>query len=255
MPNKIDFSKFEFRCSALGKIMSKSNSLTDGNKTYLRETFIGEIYSIRKEVTSKYFEKGNYMEEDAVSMINKALYPDKILIKNKERKHNGFIHGECDTIAPDQIVYDCKNAWDLFSFGKADLTWDYMWQGIGYMWLWEKKKFRLFYCLNNMPEHLLIGEEKKLFYQHNFVTYEDEEYQNLCLELRAKHNYDQMPIEEKFKIWELDGNEDTIEVLKDKIQVCRKFMCKLYDEYLEQIEINKRLMGKKDLKNLLKKVS
>lgn len=253
MPNKIDFSKYQFRCSALGKIMSKSGSLTEGNKTYLKELYIGEYYGIRKEVTSKYFEKGNYMEEDAVSMINKALYPDKILIKNKARKYNDFIHGECDTVAPDEIVYDCKNAWDSFSFGKADLTWDYKWQGVGYMWLWEKKKFRLFYCLNNMPEHLLIGEERKLFYQHNFVTYEDEEYQKLCLELRQKHNYDHLPIEEKFKIWEMDRNEDEIEALKKTIGACRKYLVKVHDQHLEMINNNLRLMGKDVKKELLKK--
>lgn len=257
MPNKIDFSKYQFRCSALGKIMSKKGDLTQGNMTYLQELFIGEIYGIRKEVTSKYFEKGNYMEEDAVSMINKVFYPGQLLVKNKERKYDEHIHGEMDTLGPDGIIYDAKNAWDLFSFGKADLTWDYEWQGIGYMKLWEKKKFRLFYSINNMPEHLLIGEERKLFYQHNFVTYEDEEYQNLCLELRAKHNYDHMPLEEKFKVWEVDRDEDKIEALVKKIEVCRKYLCKIYDAHLEMIENNQRLMGNVVKLNLdkLKKIS
>lgn len=237
------FDNYQFRCSALGHIMSAKGDLTVGNKTYLKELFIGEMYGIRKEVTSKYFEKGMFMEEDGIDLLNKSIYPDNILIKNKERKSNNFIHGEMDTMSPDKIVYDIKNAWDKFSFGKAELTFNYEWQLRGYMWLWECDKARLFYCLNNMPEHLLCDEERKLFYKNGYTSYENEEYQTLCEELRAKHNYDSMELWERFKVWDVEHSDAEIEKLKAKVTKCRAYLNELCEENDTLFARNKNLMG------------
>lgn len=238
----LNFDNYEFRCSSLGKIYSAKGELTVGNKTYLRELYTEIKEGKRKEITCKFFEKGHFMEEDGVDMINQVLHPKALLIKNKTRKTNGWISGECDTTFQD-IVYDVKNAWDVYTFGKADLTDDYEQQGRGYMWLWNKKKFRLFYCLNNMPEHLLIEEERKMFYRHNFISTEDSEYLKLCEELRAFHNYDNKPIEERFKVWEIHHDEKEIEKLKAKITKCREYLNKLAQEDAEMILNNRLLMG------------
>lgn len=241
------FDNYEFRCSDLGKIMSNKGDLTQSNKTYLTEVFICEKNGIRKEISSKFLEKGNLTEQDGLTLLNKAIYPNNLLIKNTERRHNGWIHGEADCIAPDDIIYDIKNAWDKISFGKADLTTDYYWQLVGYMWLWGKNKARLFYCLNNMPEVLLIDEERKLFYANHFVTYEDPEYQKLCEEMRAKHNYDDMKLEERFKVWDVEHSDEEIGKLKTKILKCRKFLNDLYEKEMERIKYNRSLMGLPDV--------
>lgn len=236
------FDNFRFRCSALGKIMSAKGELTTGNKTYLREIFTEVVEGKRKEITSKYFEKGKFMEEDGVTMINETLYPKALLVKNKERRFNDFIEGECD-LDHDGIVWDIKNAWDLYTFGKADLTDEYEWQGRGYMWLWNREKFRLYYCLNNMPEHMLIEEERKMFYRHNFISTEDREYLKLCEELRAFHNYDNRPIEQRFKIWEIERTEETEEKIKAKVIKCRAYLNDLWEERQASIAYNLALMG------------
>lgn len=237
-----NFDKYRFRCSALGKIYSAKGELTVANKTYLREIFTEVTTGKRKEITCKIFEKGHFMEEDGVSMVNKTLYPNELLLKNRQRKTNEWIEGECDVVHGD-IIYDVKNAWDRFTFGKAELTDDYEWQGRGYMWLWNKPMFRLFYCLNNMPDHLLADEERKLFYKHNFISIEDREYLRLCDELRAFHNYDDMPMEERFKVWEIQHSDEAIDKLKAKIGKCRTFLNDLLTEEKERIAFNRRLMG------------
>ena len=237
-----NFNNYKFRCSALGKIYSAKGELTVANKTYLGELFTEVMEGKRKEISSKYFEKGNFAEEDGVGMINAALYPNDLLVKNKERKENDYISGECDAIH-DKIIWDVKNAWDVFTYGKADLTDAYEWQGRGYMWLWGMDKFRLFYCINNMPDHLVCEEEKKMFYRHNFLTMEDPEYLALCEELREFHNYDRKPIWEKFKIWEVDHSDDKIEVLKTKISKCRAYLNELLKEHNDRIIFNKGLMN------------
>ena len=222
--------------------MSAKPELTQGNKTYLRQLFIELIENKRKEISSKYFEKGNFMEEDGVGMVNDCFYPTKLLTKNKERKQNDYISGESDLVH-DNIIWDIKNAWDVFTFGKAELSDTYEWQGRGYMWLWGIDTFRLFYCLNNMPEHLLVEEEKKMFYKHSFISPEDEEYQKLCVELRAFHNYDHRQIYERFKVWEIKSDQAEIEKLKSRIIKCRAYMNQLLAEHNARIEFNKQLMG------------
>ena len=237
-----NFNSYIFRCSSLGKIMSAKGELTQSNKTYLGELFTEVMEGRRKEISSKYFEKGNFMEEDGIGMINENIYPNDLIVKNKVRKTNEWISGECDAIHKG-IVWDIKNAWDVFTFGKADLTDAYEWQGRGYMWLWSAEIFRLFYCINNMPEHLICEEEKKMFYQHSFISPEDEEYQNLCLELRAFHNYDSKPVYERFKIWEIRHEAEQIEKLKVKITKCREYLNSLLADQNTRIEYNKKLMG------------
>lgn len=238
----MDFSNYKFRCSCLGNIMSAKGELTVGNKTFLQDLFTEVMEGKRKEVTSRYFEKGHFMEEDGVTMVNETIYPNELLVKNKERKENDFISGECDTVHKG-IVYDIKNAWDVFTFGKASLTDNYQWQGRGYMWLWGVEKFRLYYCLNNMPEHMLVDEERKMFYRHNFLSLEDPEFLQLCKELRAFHNYDNRSMWDRFKVWEVVHSEAEITKLKDKIGKCRVYLNKLLQERNEQIGYNKQLMG------------
>lgn len=241
MQNKFD--NYEFRCSSLGKIISKSGKMTQGVETYLQELVIEAIHNVRKEISSKYFEKGIYCEEDGINLLNETLYKGRLLVKNKERKHNGWIQGETDNVAPDDIIHDIKNAYDRFTFGKADLTHEYKLQLKGYCWLWGKSKARLFYCLNNMPEHLLMDEEKKLFYKGNYITYENEDYQAKCEELRAFHNYDNMELWERFKFWDIGFTDADIDIIKTGVQSARKYMNELYDEYLNNIRKNMAAMG------------
>lgn len=237
------FDNYTFRCSALGKIMSPSGKITTGNATYLEELFIGEMEGIRKEITSKYFEKGKYTEEDGINLLNDTLYKGRLLVKNKERKNNGWIQGEADCVAPDGIIYDIKNAFDRFSFGKASLTYDYEWQGRGYMWLWGEPLFRLYYCLNNMPEHMLVQEEKRLFYSNYFLSMEDEKYLELCDELRKKHTYDHMRLHERFRVWDVSHCEEKIRELKEKITLCRRHLNNLFEDRQGELRKNLQLMG------------
>lgn len=233
------FDNYEFRCSALGKIISKSGKLTDGIKTYLQDVFIGEIYGVRKEAFGKALDKGVFCEEDGITMLGNTLLKGQLVIKNKERKRNGFIHGECD-VFKDGIVFDIKNALTLFTFGKAELSWDYDWQLVGYSWLWEANRAILYYCLNNMPEALLQEEKMSLFYKNRwkFSTLESEDFLKACDELEAAHNYDNMPIHEKFKFWEVDISEKKIETLKTAVIEARKYLNQLWDEHCEMIQKN-----------------
>jgi len=277
---RTNFDDYEFRCSDLGKIVPKSSigltdnqskeleelefklltkgltdkqkekklfleqkrdnpELSEGVKTYLQELFIGEIYGTRKEAFGKALDKGVFCEEDGITMIGNTLLKGELVLKNKERKRNGFIHGETD-LFKNKTVYDVKNALDLFTFGKADITWDYDWQLVGYAWLWGAEKAVLFYCLNNMPAQM-IEEEKKALYWRNKWKYESMEcrqYLDDCKRLEQAHNYDHIPLAEKFKFWEIDISQKRIDQLKESIKQARIYLNELLQEHLDMIEKN-----------------
>lgn len=231
-----------FRCSALAKIWSANGELTQGNITYLRELFIEDVYGVRNEVTSKYFEKGKFTEEDGITLLGQTIHKGKLIRKNKERKFNDYICGECDVDILEWI-YDNKAAYDLLTFGKAHLSTDYFLQLHGYMWLWGKTRSRLFYSLNNTPEHMIVDEERKLFYKGGFLTMESPDYLEACVELRALHNYDHMPLEQRFKLWDVEYDYEIIDKLIKKIDKCRKKLNQMYEEHEQHISYNKKLMG------------
>jgi len=240
---KVNFDTFLFRCSAIGKIISKSGKLTEGNKTYLQECFIGEINDIRKDISSKYFDKGNLCEQDAMQILQDALYP-KIFVKSfKKQLFNEFIHGTPDVVMPDYL-YDIKNAYDRFTFANAEKTWEYEWQIKAYLWLTGKEKGRLFYVLCNMPNELIEDEERKLFYSHRpkFISTEQKEYIEACEELRKKLDFTQMAIHERFKLWEIEITDPDIETMQTAVINGRNYLKQLHEEQLDLYARNLELM-------------
>src|SRR5690606_25247155 len=212
------FENYTFRCSSLGKIISKSGKFTDGIKTYLEELFVEEIYGVKKEAFGKSIDKGVFCEEDGITMLGETLLKGQLVLKNKERRMNDFINGECD-VFKNGVIYDIKNALDLFTFAKSSLTWDYEWQLKGYSWLWNSNKAVLYYCLNNMPEAMLEEQKMQMFYRNRwrYSTMESEDYIRDCEKLEEIHNYDRMEIFERFKFWELNVNDNDIERIKSSV--------------------------------------
>ena len=78
-------------------------------------------------------------------------------LKNTERLSNIFITGECDINAEDKII-DIKTSWSLETFPPSpeDINnKDYEWQLRAYMWLYNKPKAELAYCMVSTPDYLL----------------------------------------------------------------------------------------------------
>jgi len=201
---RINFDNYLFRCSALGNVVTANGKITQGAETYLKELFIGAMYGVRREAYGKALEKGVATEQDGLKMLNQTLYPDRFVAKISEGTKNDFIIGTPDAIM-DEYVYDIKNALDLFTFGKCELTHTYEWQIKSYCWLYGKEKGRVYYCLNNMPDYMVAEEQKKMFYtQRKWATMESPEYLEACEELAKAHNYDNMPLHHKFKIFDVE---------------------------------------------------
>lgn len=238
---KVDFSTYTFRCSELGEIVCKKGELTETARKYLQEIHVSAVYGVEKVITSKYFEKGIANEQDGLDMLSRALYPHTYVGKNTTRNTNDYINGEHDTLV-DGIVYDIKNAWDIFTFGKASLTWDYEWQLKGYCWLNKIDKGRLFYCLTDMPEHLMSYEEKNIFYKGKFGDMSDPEYIKAVHDFRHKHDYSRMTLEERFKVFNVYFTEPDKTRIINAVQDARLYLMSLEARRLEHLVENKKMI-------------
>lgn len=140
----------------------KARSLSAGAKTYLQGLAKELVYGYEVKITSKYMEKGIAVEDESIELYNSVHFAEHR--KNTERRENEWISGECDLVAPLEII-DIKSSWSLDTFpafADAGREADYEWQGRGYMMLWDKPRFKNAYCLVNTPEHLIGYEDPDL---------------------------------------------------------------------------------------------
>ena len=181
-------------------------------------TILRKNIGVRKEITSKYFEKGVINEIDGVELLNRTLHPHLFLSKKKPQPVSKRLCARVKLIETKEIIYDIKNAWDQFTFEKAEMTWDYEWQLRAYMWLWNKHKARLFYCLTQMPDHLIEAEAKRYWYREKLDIHNPEglEMEDVLTAFYEKYDFSKLPDEEIQGL----GNhheEEKIEQMQDAV--------------------------------------
>lgn len=228
----MDFSNYKFRCSSLGKLMtnarSKSEPLSETTKSYLREIYIEEVYDRRRDTTSKYTEKGLYVEDQSINLIQK-YYGDKVfMIKNKERFANEYIQGTPDIIDKKILkrIIDAKSSWDIWTFMEADgSNKDYFYQGQGYMELLEVEDFTLAYCLSDAPEHLILDEKKKqmrryeLMYDQNSPAFDE-----MMKQVEKNMIFFDIPEEKRVKVFDFKRDREVYNKIVERIIICREYL-------------------------------
>jgi hypothetical protein len=196
--------KFKCRASALGKLMtnprSKSETLSQTTKSYLEEWVKEQIYGVKKQINSKYIQKGLALEDTAIEFYSVAENKS-FMIKNLDKFEDDFFTGTPDCIL-DDVVYDFKTSWDCFTFPLFDQEVDmgYYYQLQVYMHLMGLKKAKLVYTLQDTPDYLTY--EEPVSYSH---------------------------VENKYRIKEFDIDYDpqVIETAKAKIIECRDYVKEL----------------------------
>lgn len=196
----------------------------------LAQIYTEQTTGRRKKIESFYIEKGLKTEELSISLYS-SVY-EKFYRKNKERISNGFVIGEIDfDDEKEDIVIDTKSSFDIFTFDETIATGTkklYYWQGQGYMWLKNRKHFRLAYCLNNTPSEIIFRLKNNLKYK--FIG-SPEEYEDACREIDELHNYDDLPEKRKIRVYDIERNDEDINRLKTAIPHFR--------EYLKNFDKNK----------------
>lgn len=196
----------------------------------LSQIYTEETTGRKKDIKNMYIEKGLMTEEDSITLysLKSGLYYKK----NKVRLGNGFINGEWDfEDEENEMTIDTKSSFDIFTFDSTvakGLNPMYDWQGQGYMWLRDRKKHRIAYCLNNTPKKILNQLERQL--KWNFDGTQDELEEAYAL-LRDNHTYDDLPLDRKIRVYDVNRDEEKIEALKSSIPHFRN--------YLKNFESNK----------------
>jgi hypothetical protein len=221
---------FKVRCSALGKIMtsprSKSEILSQTAKTYVEEQVLQAKYGIVKTFNSRYTDKGNLVEDESIKLASDVLDLGFIL-KNDEHFTNDWVTGTPD-VNTDDILLDVKSSWDAttFPFFATEIpTKDYYYQLQGYMWLTGKQKSLLVYCLVNTPLDMVQDEIRRAHWNANLL----EESLDLIDEVQKRHNFDHIPDNRRVKVFEVERDDEVIEQIKERVELCREYYETLYN--------------------------
>lgn len=174
-----------------------------GNLPVTCQTFLKEWYANdREEIHSKYLDKGNYVEEDNIDFAAQVLGLG-LLTKNTVIASDEYFVGSCD-VCTDDLIIDVKSPWNrktlLDNINGIDPAYEY--QGRGYMRLYNKSRFILFYGLQNTPAEINYG---------NDVTFDD------------------LEDSDRWIAYEISRNEAIEEEIIERVKWCRDWLLR-YDE-------------------------
>lgn len=193
------------------------------------------------DIKSKFLDKGTFNEEEAITLISDV---DGVMyFKNDERKYNEYTEGECDVvkdIAGKRIVHDTKCSWNAETFMAAQPTINNVWQGRGYMDLWNADEFHLRYCLVDCPDHLVAKEKEYAWRKYYSGTMTEEE--EAKLETMMQPIYDQIDRNLIYSTSDKFTKEERVKTfifIRDKEkEVEMKEAAKLAREYYKTITLN-----------------
>ena len=221
---------FKIRSSAIGKIMTnprtKGELLSQTAKTYIEEEVLRAKYGVIKPFYSRYTDKGNLVEGEAIEMAAEALELG-LIWKNEEHFTNDFLTGTPD-VNTDTILLDVKSSWDAttFPFFATEIpTKDYYYQLQGYMELTGKTEALLVYCLVNTPIEMVEDEIRRAHWNAHLL----EEDLDLRDEILKRHVFDHIPLNRRVKVFYVQKDEQVINEIKDRVELCREYYNTLYN--------------------------
>jgi hypothetical protein len=205
----------------LEKLIYKSENpeLSETAKKFVRDSVITYMYGRTKELKNKYIEKGKLAEQDSVDLLSEVT--GNFYHTETERMNDEFFTGECDIIFDDTII-DVKTSYDIFTFHEADFKDLYYWQGQIYMRLYNKNKFQLAYCLVNMPDAMFMQMDRNLLYKYN-SNEDDINYTKDHSNLVRNSFFDDIPSNEKVKIFECERNDAEMELLIERVKLAKAY--------------------------------
>jgi hypothetical protein len=201
--------------------------ISQGTKTYCKKWLKEQTFKRRKEFTSKYTEKGNITEDNSIDFIADQL-GFGMLIKNETFFSNEYFDGTPDVVIS-ILVIDAKNSWDQDTFPLYETEIpedDYYGQLQGYMNLTGKRKSLLVYILSDTPINIIEREA--------YFWCRDNGYEELDIEVHKefirKMTYNDIPNEDKIKVFEVEYDEAYIKEKELGVKLCREYIKELIDQ-------------------------
>jgi hypothetical protein len=221
----------KIRCSAIGKIMtsprSKGEVLSATTKTYIKELVLEHKYGIKKEINSRYLDKGNQVEDMAIELAEQALDLG-FVFKNELYFENDHLTGTPDIIT-DTLIVDVKSSWNgtTFPMFEDELpNKDYYWQLQGYMELTGKHNAIVAYCLVDTPEDIVLDEIRRVAWaKKELEPSEETEY-----DVRSQHEFSHIPKDKRVKAFLVEKDEHAIWQIKERVEQCREYYTELWNK-------------------------
>lgn len=195
-----------------------NQTLSATAKELVEEMLIQQKYGVYNFKGNKYTEKGNIVEDDAITFLmqHEGIFADK----NTERLSDGIITGEWD-IFYNGVIYDTKCPWDFFTMPKTQKKVEsavkdsgYDIQQIGYMRLLkhhgrEVSHAEIKYTLMPTPQGLLYASDD-LELHNDFV--------------------ESLSPEKRIRTHRVDWCEKTNALIDIKYQAAQKYAEQIFDE-------------------------
>jgi len=240
MNTEIYWNKTLIRCSSLSSLFTEPQAKADKDagklsktaKAHLIEVYAGELWDVEKDIITKQMQKGIQAEEEALTLLSRV--DKKLYIKNQERFANEWICGHPDIIQPDEIV-DTKVSWSAFTFLPKlveEVEKDYYYQLQGYLWLTDRFKARISYCLVDTPDNIIQGEKYRLLRSMDVISEESPEYVAAAKKLESNMRFGHIPKELRVINHFVDRDESIIEKIPAKVEKAREFLIELHEKHL-----------------------
>lgn len=155
-----------------GDLLNKLNSkpsLSSGAKTYLNELYHEKVFNRSREISTKYMEKGNIMELDAMDLYSEVS--SEFVSQHEGNLSNDYFTGTPDILTDDMVI-DIKCSWAYHSFPlHGDIEPKlYYYQLMTYMELTGLRKSKLAYCLVDTPLDLVEDELRRACWKCGAVS-------------------------------------------------------------------------------------
>lgn len=209
----------------LGKLLEKKNAkpkLSTGAKTYLEKLFKEEYFGKKTDISSKFMEKGNEVEEKSITLYSKVT--GTFFVKNKEHFENDYLTGTPDMIK--DKVPDIKSSWNLETFPMFDTELKndlYYWQVMAYMELTGVHKGEVVYCLVDTPDHLIQDEIRRQAWLNGYIDI-PAEFES---EIIDKMTFSDIPEKYRVKAFEVVYDKKTVKQMYAMIKLARNYMQEL----------------------------
>jgi hypothetical protein len=218
-----------FRCSAVGALLTEpkakadkeAGKLSETAKTLVQSMWLEKTFGYREFVNTDAMDKGLMLEQDSMALAQEVL-GGQFRVKNREKFSNDYIIGTPDIILSD-CIEDIKTSWSLRTFYEAEPTTLYKVQAQCYMALKGIESYRLIYCLVPNTDESIINECEKLSWKFG-KNYDNEDYIEQCQQIKRNNDLiNEIPKENRIKVFEFKYNEAQIQQLYRQIEKARVY--------------------------------
>ena len=208
--------------------------LPETAKTYCKKWLKEYLYKRRKDIKSKYIDKGNLCEEDGFTLMCLELNLGMVY-KNTEFLSNDYMCGT-DDLFVNGVVYDNKSSWhlDTFPMFETEIPDErYEWQINGYEELRKVNDGVLAYTLIDAPLELIEREIKWLtdpndiYKKVSEMVYTKDNFELLKANLFPIATLDmfvEIPQSKRIKSFKITKDPAKIETIKQRVPMCRAYI-------------------------------